>query len=67
MLFCGEKFVDMCICCCSNLREKIKKYKNKNKKVKVKPILYDNDHIIVINPYGDKHQIATVAKVEMMR
>ena len=31
-------------------------------KKKVKPIIYDNAHIIVINPY-EKYQIATVSKV----
>ena len=32
-----------------------------NKKVKVKPIIYDDFHLIVINPCN-KYQIATVSK-----
>ena len=48
--------------CCINIKERLKKYKeNINKKKKVKPIIYDDVHIIVINPY-EKYQIATVSE-----
>tara|TARA_B100000674_G_C37892336_1_gene939609 strand:+ start:219 stop:608 length:390 start_codon:yes stop_codon:yes gene_type:complete len=40
---------------------KINAVKKKNK-FKVKPILYDNAHVIVINPHNN-YQIATVSKV----
>jgi hypothetical protein len=49
------------ICCCSHMREKLKKYK-KTHTSKIKPIIYDDLHIIVINPY-EKYQIATVSKI----
>lgn len=39
---------------------KIKAMKRTNK-IRVKPIIYDDVHIIVVNPY-DKYQIATVSK-----
>ena len=32
-------------------------------KIRVKPIVYDDVHIIVVNPYEQGHQIATVSKV----
>ena len=32
-------------------------------KIRVKPIIYDDVHIIVVNPYEQEHQIATVSKV----
>ena len=32
-------------------------------KIRVKPVVYDDVHIIVVNPYEEKHQIATVSKV----
>ena len=49
--------------CCINIKERLKKYKeNINNKKKVKPIIYDDVHIIVINPY-EKYQIATVSEV----
>ena len=32
-------------------------------KIRVKPVVYDDVHIIVINPYEQEHQIATVSKV----
>tara|TARA_B100000575_G_C23142062_1_gene664949 strand:+ start:7079 stop:7192 length:114 start_codon:yes stop_codon:yes gene_type:complete len=32
-------------------------------KIRVKPVVYDDLHIIVINPYEQNHQIATVSKV----
>tara|TARA_X000001036_G_C20571604_1_gene762887 strand:+ start:1001 stop:1144 length:144 start_codon:yes stop_codon:yes gene_type:complete len=45
------------------MKYRLKKYKEKiNKKVKVKPIIYDDVHVIVINPY-DNYQIATVSKI----
>ena len=31
-------------------------------KIRVKPIVYDDVHIIVVNPYEQGHQIATVSK-----
>jgi len=44
------------------MKDQLKKYKEKiNKKVKVTPIIYDDVHVIVINPY-DNYQIATVSK-----
>ena len=53
---------DCCSICCINIKDRLKKYKEKmNKKVKVKPIIYDNIHLIVINPCN-KYQIATVSK-----
>ena len=53
---------DCCSICCINIKDRLKKYKEKiNKKVKVKPIIYDDVHVIVINPY-DNYQIATVSK-----
>ena len=41
---------------------KINIIKKVNKK-KIKPLVYDNVHIIVVNPYDKKHQIATVSKI----
>ena len=32
-------------------------------KIRVKPIVYDDVHIIVVNPYEQGHQIATVSRV----
>jgi hypothetical protein len=32
-------------------------------KIRVKPVVYDDVHIIVVNPYEQEHQIATVSKV----
>ena len=32
-------------------------------KIRVKPVVYDDVHIIVVNPYEEKHQIATVSKI----
>jgi hypothetical protein len=47
-----------------NVRVKLYKIKVRKRfdKIKVTPIIYDDVHIIVINPY-DKYQIATVSKV----
>lgn len=53
---------DICSICCINMKYQLKKYKEKRKeKVKVTPIIYDDVHVIVINPY-DNYQIATVSK-----
>jgi hypothetical protein len=62
-------------CClwCGHIDKKLRKCKRKLKlckirankrldKIRVKPIIYDDVHIIVINPY-DNYQIATVSKV----
>lgn len=62
-------------CClwCSHIDKKLRICKRKLKlckirankrldKIRVKPIIYDDVHIIVINPY-DNYQIATVSKV----
>ncbi len=48
-----------------NIRLKLCKIRvNKNfNKIRVKPIIYDDVHIIVINPYDSCNQIATVSKV----
>ena len=62
ILYYGEKFVDLCIYCCSGIRKKIKKCKRERDKVKIKPIIYDDVHIIVVNPY-ENYQIATVSKI----
>ena len=62
-------------CCglwCNNISRKLTRCKTKLKlckirankkfdKIRVKPIIYDDVHIIVVNPY-DKYQIATVSK-----
>ena len=32
-------------------------------KIRVKPVVYDDVHIIVVNPYEQQHQIATVSQV----
>ena len=32
-------------------------------KIRVKPIVYDDVHIIVVNPHNNNYQIATVSKV----
>ena len=52
-----------CSICCFNFKVCIKSYKEKLKKKKktVEPIIYDDIHIIVVNPF-DKYQIATVSK-----
>jgi hypothetical protein len=58
---------------CGQIGRKLRKCKTKLKlckiratkkfdKFRVKPIVYDNVHIIVVNPYEQKHQIATVSK-----
>ena len=53
---------DGCFICCLNFKRRLKRYKeNIDKKNKVKPVIYDDVHIIVVNPY-DKYQIATVSK-----
>ena len=44
------------------IRLRLRRCKKRVEKKKVKPIIYDNAHIIVINPY-EKYQIATVSKV----
>jgi hypothetical protein len=62
-------------CCiwCGHLNIKLRRCKLKLKlckicvnkkldKIRVKPIIYDDVHIIVVNPY-DNYQIATVSKV----
>ena len=62
-------------CClwCGHINRKLRRCKTKLKlckicvskkldKIRVKPIVYDDVHIIVINPY-DNYQIATVSKV----
>jgi len=57
---------------CSNISRKLTRCKTKLKlckirvnkrfdKIRVKPIIYDDVHIIVVNPY-DNYQIATVSK-----
>tara|TARA_B100000902_G_C27287175_1_gene905077 strand:- start:1137 stop:1565 length:429 start_codon:yes stop_codon:yes gene_type:complete len=57
---------------CDNISRKLRRCKTKLKlckihankkfdKIRVKPIIYDDVHIIVVNPY-DKYQIATVSK-----
>ena len=53
-----------CSICCLNINEKIKKYKeNINKKFRVQPIIYEDEFIIVINPYDPCNQIATKSTV----
>jgi len=53
---------DSCFICCFKFKRRLKRYKEKiDKKIKVKPIIYDDVHIIVVNPY-DNYQIATVSK-----
>jgi len=62
-----------CFTWCGHLNIKLRRCKIKLKlckirankrldKIRVKPIVYDDVHIIVINPY-DNYQIATVSKV----
>ena len=42
-------------------KRKNKKCKRYKDNVRVKPIIYDDVHILVVNPYDD-YQIATVSK-----
>lgn len=59
---------------CGQISEKLRRCNTKLKlckirlskkmdKIRVKPVVYDDVHIIVINPYEENHQIATVSKV----
>ena len=59
---------------CGQISRKLRRCKTKLKlckihatkkldKIRVKPIVYDDVHIIVVNPYEQGHQIATVSKV----
>ena len=59
---------------CSNINKKLRRCNRKLKlckikakknfdKIRVKPIVYDDVHIIVVNPYEQQHQIATVSQV----
>ena len=59
---------------CGQISEKLRRCNTKLKlckiriskkmdKLRVKPVVYDDVHIIVINPYEQKHQIATVSNV----
>jgi len=63
-------------CCtwCGHLNRKLRRCNTKLKlckicvnkkldKIRVKPIIYDDVHVIVVNPYEEQHQIATVSKV----
>jgi hypothetical protein len=63
---------EYCSICCININRKLRKCNRKMKlckinikkhvsKFRVQPIIYDDVHIIVINPY-DNYQIATVSK-----
>ena len=53
---------DSCFICCFKFKTRLKRCKEKiDKRIKVKPIIYDDVHIIVVNPY-DNYQIATVSK-----
>ena len=58
---------------CGNINRKLRRCKTKLKlckikavkranKIRIKPIVYDDVHIIVVNPY-DNYQIATVSQV----
>ena len=64
------------LCCvwCGHINIKLRRCKTKLKlckirankrldKIRVKPIIYDDVHIIVVNPYEREHQIATVSKI----
>ena len=59
---------------CGEISGKLKRCKTKVKlckiritkkmdKIRVKPIIYDDIHVIVVNPYEQQHQIATVSKI----
>ena len=59
---------------CGQISRKLRRCKTKLKlckirankqldKIRVKPIIYDDVHIIVVNPYDQHDQIATVSKV----
>ncbi len=59
---------------CGQISRKLRRCKTKLKlckisankkldKIRVKPIIYDDVHIIVVNPYDEHDQIATVSKV----
>ena len=59
---------------CGQISEKLRRCNTKLKlckiriskkmdKIRVKPVVYDDVHIIVVNPYEQEHQIATVSKV----
>ena len=64
-------------CCgvwCGQISRKLRRCKTKLKlckicfnkkldKIRVKPIVYDDVHIIVVNPHNNNYQIATVSKV----
>ena len=63
-----------CGLCCGHINIKLKRCKRKIKlckicvnkkldKIKVKPIIYDDVHIIVVNPHNNNYQIATVSKI----
>ena len=61
-LWCGQISGKLRIC-----KTKLKLCKirisKKMDKIRVKPVVYDDVHIIVVNPYEQEHQIATVSKV----
>ena len=59
---------------CNSINKKLRRCKTKLKlckiraskkfdKIRVKPIIYDDVHVIVVNPYEQQHQIATVSQV----
>lgn len=59
---------------CGQISRKLRRCKTKLKlckicvnkkldKIRVKPIIYDDVHIIVVNPHNNNYQIATVSKV----
>ena len=61
---CIIKITGRCSICCVNIKQRLKKYREKINKNKVNPIVYDDVHVIVINPY-DKYQIATISSVKL--
>tara|TARA_A100001015_G_scaffold306615_1_gene401193 strand:+ start:3310 stop:3738 length:429 start_codon:yes stop_codon:yes gene_type:complete len=72
IIFIDNTLFKWCGLCSANITRKINRCKlklklcrinavKKTNKFKIKPIIYDDVHVIVVNPY-DKYQIATVSK-----
>ena len=75
LIICIDNTLYKCCCSwCGHINRKLRKCKTKLKlckicvskkfdKIRVKPIVYDDVHIIVVNPHNNNYQIATVSKV----
>tara|TARA_B100000497_G_C7239498_1_gene174366 strand:+ start:58 stop:480 length:423 start_codon:yes stop_codon:yes gene_type:complete len=75
LIVCIDNTLYKCCCSwCGQISRKLRRCKTKLKlckicvskkfdKIRVKPIVYDDVHIIVVNPHNNNYQIATVSKV----